>query len=245
MKFLKFTGVMLGCVLSSAAGAANYSVGVEATNYMPIYKGEGGNYTGYARELLDAFGAKYGHTFTYTPLPVVRLFDEFAVQKSVDFKFPDNAYWAADAKKGINITYSKGLVSVTEGLMVLPANKGKGTPVTKIATIRGFTPFPYLDQIKAKKIAVTELNGTDQAINVGEAGRVDGVYLGVMAANYVMAESMKKPGVLVLDDKLPLSTNDFSLSTISQPNVIKQLDEFLVSQKDVVVKLKAKYKIVE
>ena len=51
-----------------------------------------------------------------------RLLDEFASKKSVDFKFPDNAYWAADAKKGIPISQSKGLVVVTEGMLVLPAN---------------------------------------------------------------------------------------------------------------------------
>ena len=55
-----------------------------------------------------------------------------------------------DAKKGIAITYSKGLVAVTEGLLVLSAMKGKQTTVAKIAaTLRGFTPFPYLDQIKS------------------------------------------------------------------------------------------------
>jgi hypothetical protein len=230
---------------SAPAWAGNFSIGVESQDYMPISKGDGGSYSGYAREVLDAFAAKYGHTFTYKPLPVARLFDEFAIQKSVDFKFPDNAYWAGDAKKGINITYSKGLVAVTEGLMVLPANKGKVKTVTKIATLRGFTPFPYLDQINAKKITVSEVNTADAAINMSEAGRVDGTYLGVLAANHIMLENMKKPGLLVLDDTLPKSTNDFSMSTIGHPAVIKQLDEFLVKEKDTVQKIKAKYKITE
>lgn len=236
---------VLTALVATSAWSGNFTIGVEAHDYMPISKGEGGAYSGYARELLDAFAAKYGHTFTYKPLPVSRLFDEFAVQKSVDFKFPDNAYWAADAKKGITITYSKGLVLVTEGLLVLPANKGKLTSVTKIATLRGFTPFPYLDQINSKKIAVTEVNAADAAISMGEAGRVDGVYLGVLAANHIMAVAMKKPGALVFDDKLPKSANDFSLSTISRPEVIKQMDEFLVKEKDAVLALKAKHKIVE
>ncbi len=239
------TAGILAALTWPAAWAGNFSIGVEVTEYLPISRGDGGNYTGYARELLDAFAAKYGHTFTYKPWPVSRLFDEFTVQKSIDFKFPDNAFWAADAKKGITIAYSKGIVSVTEGLMVLPANKGKVTTVTKIATLRGFTPFPYLDQIKAKKITVTEVNTTDAALSMGEAGRVDGVYLGVLAANYTLAEVMKKPGALVFDDKLPNSSNDFSLSSISHPEVIKQMDEFLVKEKDTVLKLKAKYKIVE
>jgi polar amino acid transport system substrate-binding protein len=54
-------------------------------------KGIGGNYAGYARDVLDTFAAQYGHTFSYKPMPVARLWDEYLVQKSVDIKFPDNA----------------------------------------------------------------------------------------------------------------------------------------------------------
>jgi ABC-type amino acid transport substrate-binding protein len=246
MKNPMFLASVMSALVVQSAWSANFTIGVEGTDYMPISKGDAGGYSGYARELLDAFAAKTGHTFVYKPMPVARLIDEFATQKSLDFKFPDNAYWAGDAKKGLTVVYSKGLVAVTEGLMVVPANKGKGAAgVTKIATLRGFTPFPYLDQIKSKKIAVTEVNTADAAINMGEAGRVEGVYLGVMAANYIMAEVMKKPGALVYDAGLPNSTNDFSMSTLSHPEVIKQLDEFLVKEKDTVAKIKAKYKIVE
>ena len=77
-------------------------------------------------------------------------------------------------------------------------------------TLLGFTPFPYLDQIKV--------------------GR---------------SEGMKKPRVLVLDGALPKSSNDFSFSSISHPEIVKQMDEFLLKEKDTVVKLKVKHKIVE
>lgn len=245
---MKRRSVVLVSLLASLWGAqalaGSFTVGVEGTDYLPIYKGDGGSYTGYARELLDAFAAKNGHTLTYKTMPVARLWDEFLVQKSLDLKFPDNGYWNGDAKKGLKIAYSQGLVAVTDGLLVLPANKGKGS-VSKIATLRGFTPYPYMDQIKDKKVSVVEVNSTDAAINMGEAGRVDGVYLGVQAANYVMAESMKKPGVLVFDDKLPHAKNDFSLSSIAHPEVVQQMNEFLSKEKDTVAKLKAKYKITE
>ena len=69
--------------------------------------------------------------------------------------------------------------------------------------------------------------------------------MGVMAANYVMNEVLRRPGVLVYDDSLPNSKSEFSMSTIAHPEVIKQLDEFLVKEKSFVDKLKAKYKIVE
>lgn len=228
----------------SATWAGSFTVGVESTDYLPISKVDSGSYSGYAREVLDAFASKYGHTFIYKPMPVARLYDEFAVQKSLDFKFPDNAYWGGDVKKGISIVYSKGLISVTDGLMVLPENKAK-TTVTKIVTIRGFTPYPYLDQINAKKIAVSEVNAPEAALSMVEAGRADGVYMGQLSANYILADVMKKPGILVFGEKLPNSKNDFSLSTIARPEVIKEMDEFLVKEKATVAKIKAKYKISE
>ena len=49
----------------------------------------------------------------------------------------------------------------------------------------------------------------------------------------------------MLDEALPKSTNDFSLSTISHPEIVKQMDEFLLKEKETVVKLKVKHKIVE
>lgn len=243
----RFAAVLLSTLVSACAWAGSFTVGVEATEYLPVSKGDaGGAYAGYARDLLDAFAAKYGHTFTYKPLPVARLYDEFAVKKNLDFKFPDNAYWGGDSKKGVTVVYSNGLVRVTEGLMVLPSNKGKAlAAIGKIGTIRGFTPYPYVAQITAGKIAVTEVNTAEAAISMTDAGRVDGVYMAQMVGNYLMTEVMKKPGMLVYDNKLPNSSNDFSLSTIAHPEVIKQMDEFLLKDKDTVAKLKAKYKIVE
>lgn len=246
MKPHSVLSLVLTCVLCAPAWSGNFTVGVEAHNYSPISNGEGGDYKGYSRELLDAFAAKAGHKFTYKTLPIARLYDEYLVQKSFDLKYPDNPQWAGDMKKGAHITYSSGLVTVAEGLMVPAANKGKPvTSITKIAQIRGFTPYPYLGLIKDKKIAVTEVNDAVSALSMADAGRVDGVYMGKIAANYILADVMKKPGALVFDDALPSSRNDFTMSSMAHPEVVKQLSDFLASEKDLVAKLKAKYKIVE
>ena len=174
------------------------------------------------------------------------MYDEFAVKKTLDFKFPDNPNWSKDVKKDVNIVYSAGVLAVKQGVMVLPANKGKGLAnITKMVTLRGFTPFPYMDQISSKKIEVMEVNYAGAAINIVASDRVDGAYMGVMAANYVMSETLNKAGMLVFDDSLPYATADFSLSSIAHPEVIKQMNEFLVKEKATVTKLKAKYKIVE
>ena len=246
MKKLTTPVVLVACLMSSHAFSGSFSVGVQDTDYRPIFRGDLPSYSGFAREFLDTFAAKYGHTFTYRPFPSVNLYDEFAVKKTLDFKFPDNPNWSKDVKKDVNIVYSAGVLAVKQGVMVLPANKGKGLAnITKMVTLRGFTPFPYMDQISSKKIEVMEVNYAGAAINIVASDRVDGAYMGVMAANYVMSETLNKAGMLVFDDSLPYATADFSLSSIAHPEVIKQMNEFLVKEKTTVTKLKAKYKIVE
>ena len=109
-----------------SAGKREMEAAYDATDYLPIYKGDGSSYTGYARRLLDSCASKSGHTFTYKALPVARLHIEFAARETRDFKFPDNPHWSCDVKKDTKTYYSKGTVSVVEGLMLLPTNKGKG-----------------------------------------------------------------------------------------------------------------------
>ena len=235
---------VLALLASPLAWAGNYTVGVEAADQLPVYKGDTGSYSGYSRELLDAFAARYGHTFTYKAYPAGRLLEEFGVARSVDFRYPDNPLWSTGAKKGLSIHYSQGLVPVTEGLLVPPERKGqKMAAVGKIAAVRGFTPVPYLEAIRSNKIEVAQVNSPEAGIGMAESGRVDGVYLSVLTANHVMESKLKKPGVVVFDSGLPNTVGDFALSTIAHPEVIAQLNEFLAKEKDLVARLKAKYGI--
>ena len=237
--------LLAGCV-SVSAWAGSFVVGVESNSNLPMGAVTDNKYTGYGRDLLDAFGSKNGHTFTYQPMPVKRLWDEYLVQKSVDFRFPDNPRWMNDSKKNLAISYSRGVITLTDGLMVLPSQKGKALEsIKKISMVRGFSPSSYREQIEAKKIEVSEVNDAAAAIAMVEAGRVDGAYVNVQSTTYLMAEVLKKPGAVVYDDTLPHSATERSLSSILHPEVIKQLDEFLVKEKDTVAKIKAKYKIVE
>lgn len=236
----------LPAALASSAWAGDFVVGVESNDYLPLYKGDANSYSGFAREVLDAFATRYGHTFRYRTMPVARLYHEFLVQQSLDFKFPDNPMWNPSLREHIPVSYSNGLVMVTDGLLVPPAKKGSGlVNIHRIATVRGFSPHPYADQIREKKITLFEVNTPDAAMNMAAAGRVDAAFLGTIAARYIMNEVIKQPGVLVFDDSLPYSRGEFSLATLAHPKVIKQMNDFLGKEKELVVKLKAKYKITE
>lgn len=224
----------------------HFTIGVEAQNYLPVSSGEGAIYSGFARELLDAFAQHSGYTFTYKPLPITHLFEEFLVHQRLDLKFPDNAYWSSDLKRKVQVLYSQGLLSVAEGLLVPPNKTGRSPDVLrKIAITRGFTPFPYLDRIHSQQIKVSELNTAEAGLKLAESGRVDGVYMGKIVANYLLNDVHKTPGALVFDESLPNSCNDFSMSTIHHPEVIAKLDAFLRNERVLVATLKKKHKIVE
>ena len=128
--------------------------------------------------------------------------------------------------------------------MVLPQNKGKGS-ITNLVTIRGFTPYPHLDQINSKNVTLREENVPTAAIHMVVAGHAEGAYLSTAVADRLMAEVIKKPGILVFDDQLPYTKNEYTLSSINHPELIKQFNEYLVKEKNSVAKLKAKYRIVE
>lgn len=236
--------LLLAVTASFVARADTLVVGVESLDQFPIYKGEGSQYTGFARELMDDFASKYQHTMHYKALPILRLHDELLKAQTVDLKFPDNLEWNADMRKGVKVAYSKPVLAVTEGLSVQPGNKGKGIAHQKtIGAMRGFTPWQYLDAINAKKMAFTEVNTFDALVKMAESGRIDGLFANSIVVNYFLAEVRKQPNLLVFDETLPYTKTNFHLSSVKHPKVVAQFDEYLVKEKAAVDKLKARYSI--
>ena len=223
--------------------AQTYTIGVESISYYPHYDNDKGEYKGFARDILDAFAAEKGYTFIYKPVPVARLFQEFLAGK-FDFKYPDNAYWSADMKEGKNVIYSEPVVSYIDGVMVLPGNKGMGIDALKtLGTIRGFTAWTYMDLIKEGKVKIRENNGFIPLLEMTMKGRVDGAYVSIDVARWQLAEVLGKPGGLVFDSDLPYTKSAYFLSTIKEPEVMKEFNQFLVDKKELVDGLKEKYKV--
>lgn len=73
--------------------AGEFTIGVENLSYYPHYTMESGQYEGFARDILDSFAKAKGHKFIYKPVVVSELTKDF-INGKVDFKYPDNQYWA-------------------------------------------------------------------------------------------------------------------------------------------------------
>lgn len=223
-----------------------YIIGVENIQYYPIYNWNGKEWTGYARELLDKFASKKGYTFKYVALPVARLFNDFVVSQTVDFKFPDNPYWATDLKKGKTIVYSKSVVEYIDGVFVLPEKKGKGLDYLKnLGTVMGFTAWDYLDLIKAKKVILKESTDFTSLLQQVLNKNTDGAYINIVVAQYHLNEVFKKSDALVFDSDLPYTRSAYFFSSIKYPQIIEEFNKFLDEEKDFVIKLKQKYKAEE
>lgn len=229
--------------LSQAQAGPSYVVGVEALNYYPHYSNEGGNYSGFAREVLDAFAQSKGYTFEYRALPVARLYESFFNDK-LDFKYPDNPNWQAPKRVGKNISYSAPVAAYTDGVLVLPANLGKGIEQLKtLGTVRDFTPWDYLSRIEQGQLKMQEVNDFKQSLLQGINSRVDGVYMNSDVGRYQLEKVLQQPGALVYDPNLPHSDGHYSLSSSKHPALIEEFNQYLSSHASEVTALKSKYQV--
>lgn len=223
--------------------AEHYVVGVENTQYFPHYTSENGEYTGFARDLLDAFAKDKGHTIDYEIVPVRRLFSLF-LKGAVDLKYPDNPYWSADAKKDKNVAYSDPVVNYIDGVMVLPKNKGKGKGgIGKLGTVMGFTAFELLDDIKSGAVKINENKSFTALLKQTIAGRVDGAYANVAVANYHLREILKQPGALVFDPEIPHTRDAYRLSTIKHSALIEEFNAWMKENQPNIQAIKDKYAV--
>lgn len=246
MRFL-FSSFFLA--LSLCAFQKQYVIGVQDfPEYLPYSKYYDDDYQGFNRELLDAFAKDAGLAFKYEAAPVKRLFQMFVLGK-VDFKYPDNAYWSAQQKKGVSIIYSDPVVHYIDGVIVLNKNKGRGLEKLKVlGTIRGFTPFTYLEDIKSGKITLHENSNYMGLLRMIYKNRVDGAYTNVAVSKYYFENDIieeNDKSALVFDPDLPHTKSTRHFSTIKHPKIIRKFNRWMTEKKPFVEALKKKHRVEE
>lgn len=228
---------------SNMTHADNLIIGVENIDYFPIYQYSNGQYSGAASDILNKFAQLNNHTITYKSYPITRLNKNY-INGTVDFRFPDNGYWAQDLKKGYDIKYSEPVISFIDGVMVTPANKGKGIDkLKKLGIVRGFTAWDYLDLIKDGSVEIKDANNLESLIKLASNRRNDGAYFNIDVATYYLNNTLKAPDSLVFDPDLPHTKSSYSLSSFKHPQVIEQFNQFLIEQADWIKTVKEKYQV--
>ncbi len=219
-----------------------YVVGVEKVPYLPHYAWAEGQYTGFARELFDAFAADQSYALTFEALPVKRLSHTFFVQKSLDCKYPDNPNWVRGLRMGVDVHYSDPVVEYIDGVMVLPENKGKKHELQTLGTVLGFTPWDFLSDIEKGDVQLSENTSLQSLLHMTAKGRLDGSYVNVSVAKERLRE-MGLVNALVFDDSLPHTRDSYYLSSIDHPAVIEDFNSWMQENADTVVHLKKKWRV--
>jgi polar amino acid transport system substrate-binding protein len=223
--------------------AQPWTIGVEWTDYYPIYSTQDNKYRGFSRDLLDEFAKTYQLKMDYSPLSVRRLHVDYLAGK-LDFKFPDNAMWNADKKKGKNIAYSDTVLEYIDGVLVLPRNLGKGKERLKtLGHLHGFTPWDYIDDIKSGKMDTRKTGSIKHLFKMLKRGKVDGVYINVAVAKYYLANSDYGENHAKFDNALPHAVGEYQLSSMKHPEIIAQFNSFLQKKSKFISKLKRKYQL--
>ena len=232
-------------VFASTSSFADTSrLGVENIRYYPQYTTINDQYEGYAAEVFKLFSRHSQHQFDFQPLPVKRLY-RFFFEGEVDFKYPDNPYWGfSEERKKTLVTYSEPVVDYIDGCMVLRENLGKGKNSIKVlGTMRGFTPFEYLDDIKAGNIELSENSSFAGLLRQALRKRIDCAYINIAVARYQLNTVLKKPEQLAFDPDLPHTRSSYSLASIKRPDVIAEFNRFMKVKADAIKLLRDKFDV--
>ncbi|MFI8608095.1 substrate-binding periplasmic protein [Pseudomonas sp. NPDC077649] len=229
------------CLYLHAQARETIRVGVELQPYLPYYEVQDGEYRGYARELLDAFAAERGYRFVYTALPVRRLDRDFLAGR-VDLRYPDHPLWNAEEKAGHLIHYSQPTVPYLDGVLVKPAHLDQDSGrIRRLGTVNGFTPWPYLEDIRAGRTRLVQNSRIDYLLRMALADRVDAVYLSPRVAARQLRQLGLPPNALVFDPQLAYVEDHYYLSSAGRPQLIAEFDRFLLEQAAQVEQIRQRY----
>jgi polar amino acid transport system substrate-binding protein len=244
-KLTLYTLLILNNVVSIAQIHPNksYKIGIEDIEYYPHYgrkNASDDNYSGFARPLFDKFSNKNQLDFHYTPLPIKRLYNYFLNSQTVDFKYPDNPNWNIKNKQGHKVYYSDEITYYVDGTFIhqdqiLPLD------IVNLGVIRGFTPEPYLAQILADKIKVTEFSRSDHLLSALNHKRIDAAYMNVDVGKFQRSKSDFNLKVKFCSS-LPLTKGSYYISTIKHPELLNKVNEFIRNNSDFIKELQLSYK---
>jgi len=213
------------------AQTTTYLIGTEDIEFYPHYgklSADSYEFEGYARLFFDDFSLKKDVSIEYVPQPIKRLYVSLLVNKNIDFKYPDSPKWNINQKAKLSnkIYYSDPIISYIDGIFVHQDNVNFTlNNIQVLGVIRGFTPEPFLDEIKSQQINVIEYSRSDHLLMALEAKRVSAVYINIDVANYHIKS--KAITSLVFKKDLPFTQGKYHLSTIKHPEIIKLMNQYI------------------
>jgi len=231
-------------VYNKNAHAQEYIIGVEDVAYYPLFDFKSNKNT-FSKELLDKFAASKGYTFVYLPLPIKR-FDKWLLEEKIDFKYPDNSRWYPDPNLKNQYSFSHSTIKLVAGTTVLKSFLQKDIAEFKsIGTLLGFYPTTWLEQIKSGQVALYEDVSTKILIRQLISNNIDGIDIEPSVIKHYLTELGHSAKEVVIDKRYRYDVYDYHFSTIKYPKIIKEFNQFLSKNKELIKKMKVKYNIID
>lgn len=218
-----------------------YTIGVQdLTNQLPYSSYINGEYAGLARDILDLFAEKSGYRFIYKAYPIKRLYNLY-LGGELDFKFPDNPKWMTDKKTVLDIHYTE-MLEFVDGLIVNNDCLGDDlSTVKKIGVPQGFTPSPYLTEIKKGNIKIYYNNNYPGLLKQLIHRKLDAVYMDIFSIYYNNFFDDHYNKIMSFDTDKPYISGYFCLSSFQHTHILEELKTFLKNNKAEVELLKDRY----
>ncbi|MDC8831818.1 substrate-binding periplasmic protein [Alteromonas gilva] len=222
--------------------AKTYIVASQNFDYFPHYNFPSTTDKGYAWALLETFAASSGVTFEYVDMPVLRL--QIELEKgNIDLVYPDHRTWTNPVNDNSEKIYSAPLTESLVGTFVKSQHYGRDiSNVRKVAIVLGFSPLYWQDRISQGKVELLAVTDTKAAIYMAELNRADAFDMDYYVAQHMLS-GLNDIDNYVLDPSLPVTVVEFCLSTLNNPELIAQINQFIVDNPLVIESLKAKYGI--
>lgn len=240
---LKFCSAVLLLVTLNAVGKSkSLVIGAQNIDYFPHYNFNSTLDKGYAGAVFQAFGDKHHYQITYITLPTKRLQTEL-IKGTVDLAYPDNERWGRLASKAKGKHYSAAIAYATGGTMVLSRNVS--LPIEQFKTLaipHGFTPAKWFESIAKYNIKVTTFYDASAALQAVILGRADGADVEYHVARHLLKVTGRSEK-LVMATHLPSNIVEFKASTFKHPKILKELDEFIRSNPELIELLENQYQL--
>lgn len=242
-RFVGVVTLLLTLTISSPfVCAETYIVGAQDIEYYPYYNFASEHDKGLGRAILDAFSKKTGHNFIYLSMPVKRLQIELT-KGNVDFVFPDNPEWYNQITHKLGKVYSKPLTDTFAVTLVRKEKQGAElSHISKLATPEGFSPVKWKQQIKNGSVEVIGVSSIYEGLRLLQSNKVDAFDVEYHASLYFI-QRFPQSASFVADLTLPNNVVSFSLSTLNHPEIINELNTFLLTNSDEINDIKERYGI--
>lgn len=219
-------------------------VGLESQDYLPYYRAlPGGPAEGYAIAVLHRFAISQGLALELEALPINRLHRNLQTTDRLMLVFPDNPAWSRQLKGDARMHYSRPVVRIIDGSLVLREHLGRGPDaVRRLGTVRGFTPEAWEERLHNRQVQLVEASDIGSLVRMLLRLRIDAIYANPeVLHHYLVANTQLGGDRLQLDPELPLAQTAFHASSLTHPELLEALDRFLVENSEELAQLRRQH----